>query len=193
MRRMPPGYPHRRRAVHVGRPVTSHYDESVSVTRIARRGTAHRCQSSRITDLLPLGSGHHAVPPADGGRGQDRRGVRPGIPRGGPRSADPARRDGHAGHRPPAAARPPPPATGDPGRPGGLPQRPVRRPRPAQERVHRGRRRAADVPGHRHRDRDGQARPARCSPTGGDEEHICPRRLRRLHHAEPAVLPARRR
>ena len=40
-------------------------------------------------------------------------------------------------------------------------QRPLRRPRPAQERQHRGRRRAADVPGHRHRDRDGQARRAR--------------------------------
>ena len=41
------------------------------------------------------------------------------------------------------------------------PQRPVRRAGPAAQRQHRGRRRAADVPGHRHRDRHGQARPAR--------------------------------
>ena len=42
-------------------------------------------------------------------------------------------------------------------------------------------RRAADVPGHRHRDRHGQARPARAHPRrrrGGDR----PRRVRRLHH-----------
>ena len=43
-------------------------------------------------------------------------------------------------------------------------QRPVRRARPAQERQHRRRRRAADVPGHRHRDRDGQEGRAACSP-----------------------------
>ena len=60
-----------------------------------------------------------------------------------------------------------------------------------QQREHRGRRRAADVPGHRHRDRDGQARPSTCSPTGDDERGDRPRRLRRVHQAEPALLAAR--
>ena len=40
-------------------------------------------------------------------------------------------------------------------------ERPFRRPRPAQERRHRRRRRAADVPGHRDRHRQGQAGPVR--------------------------------
>ena len=71
-----------------------------------------------------------------------------------------------------------------------LPQRPVRRPRPAAERLHRGGRRAPHVPGHRHGDHHGQARwrrahrRARRGAPG-------PRRLRRLHPAQPAVLPAR--
>ena len=51
-------------------------------------------------------------------------------------------------------------AAQDPRRPGGQPERQVRRARPAEERQHRRRRRPADVPGHRHRDRHGQARPA---------------------------------
>ena len=71
-----------------------------------------------------------------------------------------------------------------------LSERPVRGPRPAQERVHRGRRGAAHVPGHRHRDRDGQARPARAHRRAGRGAHLA-RRLRRVHHAEPALLPAR--
>ncbi len=48
-----------------------------------------------------------------------------------------------------------------PRRPRGVGQRPLRRPRPAEERLHRGRRRAADVPGHRHRHRQGQEGPVR--------------------------------
>ncbi len=57
------------------------------------------------------------------------------------------------------------------------PERPVRRARPAEERQRLRRRRPADVPGHRHRDRHGQARHRRCSvPTGrravSDEEAI---------------------
>jgi len=44
--------------------------------------------------------------------------------------------------------------------PGGVRQRQVRRPRSAQERQYRGRRRLADVPGHRHRHHHGQEGPA---------------------------------
>ena len=65
-----------------------------------------------------------------------------------------------------------------PRRPGGVGERPVRRARPAEERQHRRRRRAADVPGHRHRDRHGQEGPAVW--TGGDDEAaLSPGRLRR--------------
>ena len=39
---------------------------------------------------------------------------------------------------------------------GGEPERPLRRPRPAEERQHRIRRRAADVPGYRHGHHHGQ-------------------------------------
>ena len=68
---------------------------------------------------------------------------------------------GHARHRALPAPRPPGPAAPDHRRPRGHQQRQVRRARPAQERQHRRRRAPADVPGHRHRDRHGQARPAR--------------------------------
>ena len=69
-------------------------------------------------------------------------------------------------HQPSAAAR----ATCkqlrvDPRRHGGERERQVRRLRLPQERQHRGRRRAADVPGHRHRDHHGQEGPAWSSPT----------------------------
>ena len=49
----------------------------------------------------------------------------------------------------------------DPRRPRGQRQRPVRRAGPAEERQYRRRRRAADVPGHRHGDRVRQEGPAR--------------------------------
>ena len=69
-------------------------------------------------------------------------------------------------------------------------QRPLRRAGPAEERQHRRRRRAADVPGHRHRDRDGQE--AERVLTGADDaECDQPRRVRRLHRAQPALLAAR--
>ena len=76
-----------------------------------------------------------------------------------------------------------------PRRPAGLRQRPVRGAGPAEERQRVRRRRAADVPGHRHRDRAGQegrGRADRRRRRGGDR----PRRLRRLHPAGPALLPA---
>ena len=65
------------------------------------------------------------------------------------------------GHRPPAAAGHLRQLRDHPRRPRGVGQRPLRRPRPAEERLHLRRRRAAHVPGHRHRHRDGQAGPAR--------------------------------
>ncbi len=52
-----------------------------------------------------------------------------------------------------------------------------------------GRRRAADVPGHRHRDRDGQARPPRPHRRADDAAHIVAGRLRRVHETEPPLLP----
>ena len=110
------------------------------------------------------------------------------VPRGRPRGAAAADRDGDARHRALPAPGAPGPAAPDPRRPRGQRQRPVRRARPAEERQHRRRRRAADVPGHRHRDRHGQARPARARPTARDEEAHRPRRLRRLHPAQPALL-----
>ena len=55
-------------------------------------------------------------------------------------------------------------------------ERPVRGARPAEERQHRRRRRAADVPGHRHRDRVRQEGPARLGGRrrgGGAEPGAC--------------------
>ena len=69
------------------------------------------------------------------------------------------------------------------------PERPVRRARPAEERQHRRRRRAAHVPGHRYRDRHGQARPAR-PHAGRRRARPLARDLRRLPEAQPALLPA---
>ena len=66
-------------------------------------------------------------------------------------------------------------------------QRPLRRARPAEEREHRGGRRAADVPGHRHRDRHGQARPERAHRRRRRGGPLA-RHLRRVHEAEPALL-----
>jgi fumarate hydratase, class I len=63
-------------------------------------------------------------------------------------------------------------------------------PRPAEERQHRRRRRAADVPGHRHGDRHGQEGPARLDE-GDDEEAIARGVARRLHREEPALFAAR--
>src|SRR5436305_14470278 len=60
-----------------------------------------------------------------------------------------------------AAARPSQAAARDSRRPRGLRQRSLRRLRLPQEREHRGGRRAAHVPGHRHRDHHGQEGTAR--------------------------------
>ena len=62
-------------------------------------------------------------------------------------------------HQPSAAPRPSRPARQDSRRSRSHRQRQVRRLRSSQERQYRRRRRAADVPGHRHRDRHRQERP----------------------------------
>ncbi len=82
-----------------------------------------------------------------------------------------------------------PPTTADgPRRSGGERQRPVRRPRPVEERRDRGRRRAADVPGHRDGHRQGEEGPAgvhRRRRRGGHR----PRRVRDVSHEQPALQP----
>jgi hypothetical protein len=78
----------------------------------------------------------------------------------------------------------------DPRRSGSHRERPLRRLRPAEERQHRRRRRAADVPGHRHRDHHGQEGPQgldRRRRRGGARR----RRARRLFQEEPALFAAR--
>ena len=139
-------------------------------------------------DLLPVGADETALPAADHrGRVGRRRPGRAPLPAGRARGAAPAHRDRDARHRALPAPGPPAAARQHPRRPGGEQQRQVRRARPAQEREHRRGRHPADVPGHRHRDRHGQARPARAHPgprRGADQ----PRRLRRLHAAQPALL-----
>ena len=74
--------------------------------------------------------------------------------------------------------------------PGGLRQRQVRRLRFPQERQHRGRRRAADVPGHRHRDHHGQEGPARLHRRRR-RGRARRGRARRLPEKEPALFAAR--
>ena len=122
-------------------------------------------------DLLPIGADetpYRLLRPRACAR-VDGRGAH--VPRGRARGAAPAHRDRDARHRALPAPGAPPAAREHPRRPGGEQQRQVRRARPAQERQHRGRRHPADVPGHRHRDRHGQARPAR-PHRGRDEEAI---------------------
>ena len=97
-------------------------------------------------------------------------------------------RGGDARHRPPAAARPPAPAPAILDDPEASPNDRFVALDLLQEREHRGRRRAADVPGHRHRDRQGQEGPARAhrrrrrggaSPAASSTTY---------HDAQPALL-----
>ncbi len=83
------------------------------------------------------------------------------VPQGRAGRHPPAHGRGDARHRPLPAARPPAAAGEHPRRSGGERQRPLRRPRPVEERGDLRRRRAADVPGHGHRDREGQEGPVR--------------------------------
>ena len=162
---------------------------AAGVGRPAYRGGEHR---ARVPLLRPAPDRRrrHAVPAGDHRGGLDLRGRRADVPQGRPRGDPAAHRRGDARHQPLPAAGSPGPAAQDHRRPGGVRQRPLRRARPAEERQHLRRRRAADVPGHRHRDRDGQevrGRAHRRRRRRGDQ----PRRLRRLHEAQPALLPAR--
>ena len=76
------------------------------------------------------------------------------------RGADPAGARGLCRLPASAAPRPSGAVARDPRRSRGLGERPLRRVRSAEERQHRRRQGIADVPGHRHRDRDGQEGPA---------------------------------
>ena len=69
-------------------------------------------------------------------------------------------------------------------------QRQVRRLRLPEERQHRGRRRAADVPGHRHRDHHGQEGPARLHRRRR-RGRARRGRARRVSEKEPALFAAR--
>ena len=133
---------------------------------------------SRVPLLRPAADRRrrHAVPAGDHRGRLDVRGERPDVPPGRARGDPAADRRGDARHRPLPAAGPPGPAAADHRRPRGLGQRPLRRARPAQERQHLRRRRAADVPGHRHRDRDGQevrGRADRRRRRRGDQPRAC--------------------
>ena len=131
----------------------------------------------------PVPAGHHR-------RGVHLRGGRAHVPEGLARGHRGPDRRGDARHQPLPATRAPRAAAQDHRRPGVERERQVRGPRPAQEREHLRGRRAADVPGHRHRDRDGQEvrrGPHRRRRRRGDQQG----RVRRLHEAQPALLPAR--
>ncbi len=86
---------------------------------------------------------------------------RPLVRAGRARGAHAADEPGDVRHRAPPAPRPPRPAARDPRRSRSVTERPLRRDGAAQERVHRGGRHPAVVPGHRHRDREGQEGRAR--------------------------------
>ncbi len=104
-----------------------------------------------------------------------------------PRGAHCARLPGLPRGLAPAAARPSRPAPPHPRRSRGVGERPFRGARPPEERQHRGRRRAADVPGHRHRDRVRQEGPARLGGGqrgGGDRA----RRSPHLHRDQSPLL-----
>ena len=162
-----------------------------------RRGAVRSVSEhrARVPPLRPAAdrAGRHAVPAPHhrGGlhvRGRGRR-AHPDLPAGRPGGDPPAHRRGDARHRPLPAPGPPGAAAADHRRPRVVGQRPVRGARPAQERQHLRGRRAADVPGHRHRDRDGQEDRGRADRRRRRRVDLA-RRLRRLHPAQPALLAA---
>ena len=162
-----------------------------------RRATLTNCEfRTRVPLLRPAADrARRDAVPAGHDRGRvDVRGCRrraePDLPPGRARGDPAADRRGDARHRALPAPGAPRAAAPDHRRPGGVGERPLRRARPAQERQHLRGRRAADVPGHRHRDRDGQevrGRAHRRRRRRGD----LARGVRRLHEAQPALLPAR--
>ena len=109
-----------------------------------------------------------------------------GLARGAARAV----RGGVHGHQPSAAPRASRFAEVDRRGPGGLRQRQVRGLRLPQERQHRGGRRAADVPGHRHRDHHGQEGPAGLHRRRG-RGRARRGRARRVSQAQPALFAAR--
>ena len=160
-------------------PVSSRWPKRWSASRGDRRPRLHRAAAPR--------PGRHALPAPDRGGRVDGRGGRPQLPPGRARGAHAPHPRGVPRHRALVAPRPPPPAAPHPRRPRGIGQRPVRRARPAEERQHRRRRRAADVPGHGHGDRDGQAGRARAHRRRRRAGHQ-PRHPADLRDVEPALL-----
>ena len=147
--------------------------ETVALQARARR---RECRSAkRVMKPSRMSQDHHALfqlgPDATPYRKLTSEGVRVETSA---RARNPRRRRGGAArlertgddrHQSSAAPRPSPAARQDPRRSGGDRQRQVRRLRSPEERQHRRRRRAADVPGHRHRDRHRQEGPAASGPT----------------------------
>ncbi len=129
----------------------------------------------------------HRVPVGDHGRGRRHASGGPGVPDRRTRRADRVGQGGRPGHPAPAAPVAPGAVAGHHRRPGGQPERPVRGHGPAAQRVRVGRWRAADVPGHRHRDRDGQAHRVGAHRRHRRGRHLG-RHLRGVPAAEPALL-----
>ena len=138
------------------------------------------------TDLLPLGPDETEyrrlpLPPGTVVEAAGRTFLEIDPTRSPPSSARPSR------HPAPVAAVAPRAAPRDRRRSRGVAQRPVRRDRPAAQRLRLGGRRAADVPGHRHRDRHRQAHRDRADRRQRRGGHL-PRHLRGLRRAPPALL-----
>src|SRR5262245_41275224 len=100
----------------------------------------------RVPGPPPDRGGRDALPPAHHRRRVHLRDARGPFRQGRAGRAHIADPGSDARHRPPAPARPPPAAADHPRRSRGLSQRPLRRPRPVEERQHRRRRGAPDVP-----------------------------------------------
>ena len=136
---------------------------------------------------VPARRGHDALSQAGYRRGLDHRGRGQARAEGVAPGARAVGLPGLPRRLAPAAAGAPA-ATGEYSRgPGGQRERPVRGTGPAEERQHRRRRQAADVPGHRHRHRHRQEGPARLGRGrrgGGD----LLRRPPHLYRDQPALL-----
>ncbi len=146
--------------------------------------------SETYSPLFQLGPDHDPLPQADL-RGRARReGARREMLVVERERDHGARRTGDDRHQPSAASRPSRAARENPRRSRGDLERQVRRLRSLEERQYRRRRRAADVPGHRHRDRRRQEGPPRLDGRRrrGRDRGRHPRGLR---EEEPALQPGR--
>ena len=151
--------------------------------------STHPTPPYKHTPLFPLGKDttpYRKIARRREGRAHPGRGRVGGAARGVPRARR-SRLHRHQSSAAPGASREPQAHRRGPG---GVGQRQVRRLRLSQERQYRGGRRAADVPGHRHRDHHGQEGPAhldRRRRRGGARRG----RARRLSEAQSALFAAR--